>query len=221
MSKSSFLPFIKETSSEDAIFKAILKRAKGSSFSAISNLLSVVLSAGIESIRAKIDNLDDNLTTSAKVSEVVAQESIHHIPQSSREYWNYVSKYFKPKTTDFTDAENEIFFTVLAAKKPESLEKNGFIVEPELLKKLTKYSDESADLGIRSISGIEISSEDSQRIGFTCWVEFKAFLAMKSTTNTVIKIIPTYIKTSASVVTDHIYSENHCVSPYVGITNET
>jgi len=221
MSKSNFLPFIKKTSSEEAIFKAILQRTKGSTSSALTNLFSVVLAVGVENLRTKIDSLDDNLTTSAKVAEIIAQETQHHVPQSEREFWSHVAKYVMPKNSNFSTQEMKTFFTVIAVHKPENLQKNGFGISSSLQRKLTEFSKESYEPSITGVPGIEISEDSSERIGFTCWEEFKAFLAIKSSDETTIKVSPAYIKTNADIVTDHIYSENHCVSPYVGKTHET
>ena len=222
MSKSTFLPFIKETSSEDVVFKAILKRTKGSATSALTNLFSVVLGAGIENVRTKIDSLDDNLATSAKVAEVVAQETEYHIPQSERSFWSYVAKYYMPKTPrNLTNTELEIFFTVIAVHRPENLAVNGFVIESNLLEKLVEFSKETCEPGIADVPGVAITEKSEFRTGFTCWEEFKAFLAMISNDEVETEVSPVYIKTASDVVTAHIYSENHCISPYIGKNNET
>jgi len=221
MSKSSFLPFIKKTSSEESIFKAILQRTKGSSTTALTNIFSVVLGAGVENVRAKIDSLDDNLTTSAKISEVVAQETEHHIPLAEREFWLHASKYNTEKTSNFTKTEQEIYLTVLAVHSPNKLIEAGFLLFSEKYENLKEYSKETCELGINDVPGVSITEDSKFRTGFTCWEEFKAYLAMKADSEGDTKVSPVFIKTTATDVTAHIYAENHCLSPYAGNKDET
>lgn len=222
MSKSSFLPFIKSSSSEDAIFKAIIQRTKGSPNSALINLFSVVLVIGVEEIRTRIEKMDKNLPTSVKVSEIVAQGTEHHIPNSERKFWEYVSKHYKPnRPSNFTTEELAVFLTVLAVHKPESLQSSEFDIGTEKLKKLLEYSKETCKPGIDDVPGVTITEDSIFRTGFTCWEEFKAYLATKFDTEGNTDVCPVYIKTDSRVVTDHIYSENHCESPYRGKNNET
>lgn len=223
MSKSKFLPFITKTSSEEAIFKAILQRTKGSTPSAVINLLSVVLVKGLEYVRGKIDSLDDNLTTSVKVKEVIAQETEHHIPLSEREFWSYVGMCAMPKLSNFTPYEQKILFIVLATCKPESLSNNGFNISKNVYEKCKELSKETFDSGITNIPGIVITEEASERTGFTCWEEFKAFLAVNyyNEDEHIKALFPVFINTDADTVSDTTYAENHCVSPYSGVNNET
>ncbi len=221
MSNATFLPFIKNTSSAEAVFKAILKRTKGSSNSALSNLLSVVLMLGVEEVRAKIDRMDDNLTTSAKVADLVAQEIQHHIPQAEREFWEFASKHMNLKVKGLDSAELEIFFTVLATHKPQELETSGCGIAPYTYERLVSHAKEDYNTDIDEVPGVKICEDHGVRVGFTCWEEFKAYLAIKASDENITEVCPVYIKTAADPVTAHIYSENHCSSPYAGKNDET
>ncbi len=220
-SNPTFLPFIKESSSEEAIFKALLQRTKGSTTKALTNLFSVVLSVGIESVRTKMDSLGHHIPNSNKLSQVVAQETKYHIPQSERTYWSYVAKHVLPEVSNFSKDDLTVFFTVLAVVRPETLAINNIIISTTRYEKLKEFSKEEFDPGIASVKNVDITEDSNFRVGFTCWEEFKAFLAMKTDNKTDTKVLPAYIKTDASTITAHIYAENHCASPYIGESDET
>ena len=220
MSKSTFLPFITKTSSEETIFKAILQRTKGSTNSAISNLFSVVLMDGIENVRSKMDDMQGSMTTSAKIKDVVSQSTEHHIPQSERTFWSYVLLNLPRDTSNFSINDQKIMFAVLAVYKPEQLSYNGYVLSPELLKKCKEYSGELLDIGINAVPGIKITEKAEERVGFTSWEEFKAFLAVNYYNEDTKNLSPAFID-SDEEVPSQIYSENHSTSPYTGADDET
>lgn len=223
MAKSNFLTFIKESSSEEAIFKAILQRSKGSKSSSVINIFSVVLSVGIEAVRDEIEKLDKNISTSEKIKQVVAQLSLHHIPNSKRIFWSHIAEYVMPKQSNFTKEEQKMMFVALVVCRPESVGDNNFEISTATLETYKDFSEESFDAGIVSVPGVVITEEESDRVGFTSWEEFKAFLAVSSNgSNESIKsVFPTFLGVASSDLSPQVYAENRCESPYRRIGNET
>jgi hypothetical protein len=212
----SFLPFITKNSPEEVVFKAILQRTKGSTETAVFNLFTTVIIAGIDKVRADMNNLGSEfLTTSEKVAQVVSQVSAYHVSKNERKFWAFAKKYVKTKTKSITEEQQQLFFTVLAVHKPESLKSNGYEIKESLYKKLLEVSKEEYDLNISDIENVIISNNDLFRVGFTCWEEFKAYIATKSDKEITTEVYPVYIKSSKSTQPTSItYSENHCAPPY-------
>lgn len=211
---STFLPYIKDSSSEEAVFKALIKRAKGSNANTIANLFSIVLNLGIEKTRTKLDSYSSNLTTSAKIKELISDNTDLHVQKSEMLFWACVMDF--ERTTDephpsFDKDELEIFFSVLVTCKPESLADAGFHVDHA---KYLDCSKQSFDVPVAHIKGVSITEKDAQRTGFSCWEEFKAYLAHISSTETNVKIMPVFIQADIRNISQAEYENRHCISPY-------
>lgn len=219
---SAFLPFVTETSSEEAIFKAIVQRTKGSNTITIANLFSIVLNLGITKARSKLSSYSDDLSTSAKIKELISDNPDFHVPKNIAVFWSYVMRFESSNEEShpvFNTEELEIFFTVLATQKPEAFFDAGFNVEHS---KYVKYSDGSFNSGIGSIKGVIITNEDSIRVGFTCWEEFKAYLANRENSEILIRVLPVFIDRDIKEVNQSTYENQHCANPYNRMeTNET
>ena len=210
-----FLPFITAKSSEEAIFKSIVQRTKGSSSSTIANLFAIVLSIGIDKIRKKLDSYPTNLTTSAKIKELVSDHTEVHIQKSETTFWTYVMR-MEQKSGEahpiFNKEELRTFFSVLASRKPKALSAAGFGAVDH--KKYLKYSENSFDIGCSSIKNLKITEKDSERVGFTCWEEFKTYIAFSLSDDSVTSILPVFISNQDRELTAQDYENSHCSSPY-------
>jgi hypothetical protein len=217
-----FLPFITETSSEEAIFKSILQRTKGSNTASIANLFSIVLAIGIKKVREKLDDYPSNLSTTAKIRELVANHHGMHVQKVNIDFWLSVMRFERTSNTPhpvFSEKDLEIFFSVLAENKPESLEAAGFNIGHE---KYLKFKDSAFDTHAKTFENIKITEKDSQRVGFTSWEEFKAFIAHKSDSpDEIIRVLPVYIDKHLSEVERLDYADKSCVSPYKEFSDES
>ena len=116
-----FLPFIKESSSELAVFKAIVQRTKGSTLSTISDLYAIILTLGITEARKKVDSYPAEFTTSAKIKELINEHPQYHIVKNEQTFWACAVVHEEQNTNSdylqYTPVEREIFFTVVAILK--------------------------------------------------------------------------------------------------------
>lgn len=217
MSNSAkFLPFITEKSSEISIFKAIIQRTKGSTKSAIADFYSIILTLGINETRNKIDSFSTALTSSGKIKELLSQHPQYHLHKNVQLFWTYVpymEKFQNKQAEPFTPEEYEILFSVLAMVKPESLTGSGFVLEKEKYEVYERFSKESFNIDVCNIDGIKISKKDSDRVGFTCLEEFKAYIAANMNTEKELSILPIKVGDNAkcNIAT---YEKHHCRSPY-------
>lgn len=211
-----FLPFITEKSSEISIFKAIIQRTKGLSKSAIADLYSIILTLGIKETRNKIDSFSKDLTSSDKIKELISQHPQYHLHKNVQLFWTYVSymeKFQNKQDKPFAQEEHEILFSVLAIVKPKSLISSGFVLEKEKYELYERFSKESFNIDICNIDGIKIAENDSDRVGFTCWEEFKAYIASNINTEKELSILPIKVGDDAKY-NAAIYEKHHCRSPY-------
>lgn len=210
----TFLPFIKTTSSEEAIFKAIIQRTKGSNVNTVANLFSILLNLGITKARKKIDSYPDNLTMSAKIKELISDNTDVHVQKSETLFWSCAMDFERTSKEPhplFSTAELEIFFSVLATCRPKSLPDAGFNIDHA---KYAAFSKQSFDFSVAGIVGVSITEKDSERIGFSCWEEFKAYLACIGGSDSNIKIMPVYIQADKRNISQAEYENRHCVTPY-------
>jgi hypothetical protein len=208
----NFLPFITEKSSESSIFKAIIKRGKGLTSSQLSNLYALVLIKGINEIRKTLNNESDEFTATERITNLLAQYTEYLIPKSVETYWYFVLKNIDTTGSnayDMTFVDRAAMFTTIAIHRPEKLLSAGFKIDADKF----KYASETAFNILVADTELVFSTNDSTRIGFTCWEEFKAYTVYHFSAPKY-KILPVFIDKNISKVNTLDYEDKHCSSPY-------
>jgi len=208
-----FLPFITNSSSEEAIFKALIKQKYGISEDAVIRIFSHIVIIGIDVMRTKINSCNKNETMEMKLNKIVNAYPEYAIPKTTSKFWKYVM-YLTDKDNNYfptCSSEDKItLFTVLAIYAPDKLKK--YIDTTDI----HKYSEESFDEYVKYLECIKVKEHDSKRIGFTCWEEFKAYVAISSLKEDKEPdpICPVFIRTDATLTREYLYKHEHCSSPY-------
>lgn len=211
---AKFLPFINESSSISFLFKGIIQRSKGSSYKTIANLLSVIISLGIETTRTILDGYSKDLTTSEQLDRLMKEYPQHHIEKEALDYWGCVLEHYlknkKQKHPIFEPVNLKIFFTVLVCKAPDKLVEEGFTFD---IKPFLKFANSDFDLTTNELERVYFDNT-GKKLGFSCWQEFKAFIAFYENSDEHIIVMPVKIDAEPLIITPADYKTNKCESPY-------
>jgi hypothetical protein len=218
---SKFLPFIKNTSSDTAVFKAVIQRSKGTSYANIATLFAIIIDLGIDKVREKLEKFPEMMTITECLNELISQHTPYVIPKKELSFWAYIMKHYEnhngPQSTPYTREEREVLFAVLAYFKPDSLPLAGFDTDKAPLKKLASFKEFSYDNFNEDV--VQISSvlfkTDAPRIGFTCFEELKAFIAVRESDKPNTTIMPILMKLDSNgKLSKAAYAQHHCKTPY-------
>lgn len=215
------LPFINENSSDIVIFKTILKRSKDLASTQIMYLYSCLLHKGIDATRKAFSTYPKNTALSLIIDTEIAQNNTYVVPKTVELYWFFVLKHYEKddKSPDgMAVLDKSLMLTSLILFKQESLKASGFTFD---VNRYIEMSNQNYDIPTEEIKGLTFKSTNATAVGFTCWEEFKAYVAHLLGTVSA-AITPVYIgKHTSGMTEEEKYKFHLCNSPYMQVYDET
>lgn len=207
---SSFLPFVVDDAKAITIFRSLVQRSKGVPLTKLSVIFSTILSVGLKSVRKSLDEMDSNLTSSAKMALLISKNQDKALTLLQLEYWGYISEYLVDsdsiKKLKLTDSEFKAFFSVLAVKRPEQLKEIEVVLDPSELQIFT------GDL--RDLKFLKFSEKAEKVVGFTKLAELSAYTAIIESRKVETVIKPILLNVNTQSDRANAYIDRNCESPY-------
>lgn len=207
---SKFLPFINSSSGPKAVFKAILKRSKGSSTKAVADLFTVLVHIGMDEATILLDAMPNSMTMTEKIKKLVNDNVDITIGAENLDYWTSIIEILITlkvvKTPPF-----HLYSTMLAVlviKTPDEVEE----VSPGLVIDDYKTIEEVNDLPNLTSVSFDINAEN--RVGFSGLNQLQAFVSVLESKKEDICISPVFLETE----TDFEAGKKRCKSVHAFLT---
>ena len=210
---AEFLPFIRQDSSPITILKAVIVFDLKSQYSVVKDLYAVIVRLGVESVRKTMITYSPELDIQEKVRSLAALCPNLHMSHEQGNYWEHVlshiNKYNTRKDYNSLNLEEElILVTTIAHNTPELLGDLGFKLD---MLNFMCYAFKDVEFPVKNLKYVKLSDTAALRVGFSSYMEFRAYIASKEVCEQDVHITPVHIPTVFSVVTQE---EGSCVSPY-------
>jgi len=216
---SKFLPFVTDTSSPLAIFKALLQRSKGLKSVQVASIYTAVLRHGIEEVRKVAERVSQSESANSVFKAVAVHFSTQAPDKSLIDFVGYTTFFNRNVPKDLQDFYIKDYALLVTCLMKEEMSHTWNELEIPFDMTVLRESYENME---GEISGPFKISKEGERVGFHSIEQLAAFLTKlsnKKSGDVPVVFNPVRIAAEKELIKGYelhssVYESNNCITPF-------